>query len=88
MRITYDPEADALYIELRYVQAHDSVDIEEGVTADLDEDGHIIALEVLDASERLTADELGAVKYVRLRPLPDKKLQPARRRLAKPVKTR
>ncbi len=88
MRITYDPDADALYIELRRVQARDSVDIEEGVTADLDEHGHIIALEVLDASERLTADELSAVKYVRLRPLLDKKRQPARRRLAKPVKTR
>jgi uncharacterized protein YuzE len=88
MRITYDPEADALYIELRRVQARDSVDVEKGVTADLDEDGHIIALELLDASERLTPEELGAVKYVRLRPLSDKKRQPARRRLAKPVKTR
>jgi uncharacterized protein YuzE len=88
MKITYDPEGDALYIELRYVQAHDSVDIEEGVTADLDGDGHIIGLEVLDASERLTPDELGAVKYERLKPLLDKKRQPARRRLAKPVKTR
>ena len=47
MRITYDPEGDALYIELRRVRAHDSVDIEEGVTADLDENGQIIGLEVL-----------------------------------------
>jgi uncharacterized protein YuzE len=88
MRITYDPEADALYIELRRVQAHDSTDIEEGVTADLDENGHIIGLEVLDASERLTPVELGAVKYERLKPLLDKKRQPARRRLARPIKTR
>lgn len=73
MRITYDPEGDALYIELRRVRAHDSVDIEEGVTADLDENGHIIGLEVLDASERLTPDELGAVKYERLKPLLDKR---------------
>jgi hypothetical protein len=54
----------------------------------LDEHGHIIGLEVLDASERLTPDELGAVKYEHLRPLLDKKRQPTRRRLARPVKTR
>ncbi len=33
MKITYDPEADALYIELREAQPADSIDIEEGVTA-------------------------------------------------------
>lgn len=53
MRITYDPEVDALYIELRHMPAHDSLDIEEGVTADLDTEGHIIGLEVLDARDRL-----------------------------------
>jgi uncharacterized protein YuzE len=66
MKITYDPEADALYIELRDVRAHDSVDVEEGVTADLDEKGHIIGLEVLDASERLSPDELTSVHYENL----------------------
>jgi uncharacterized protein YuzE len=88
MKITYDPEADALYIILRDIVPTDSTDIEEGVTVELDDDGHIIAIEVLDASERLTPAELGAVKYERLKPLPDKRRQPARRRLAKPVKTR
>jgi uncharacterized protein YuzE len=63
MKITYDPEADALYIELRRVQAFDSVDIEEGVTADLDAEGHIIGLEVLDASERLSPAELKTVEF-------------------------
>jgi uncharacterized protein YuzE len=88
MKITYDPQADALYIILRDIVPTDSTDIEEGVTVELDADGHIVALEVLDASERLTPDELGAVKYERLRPLPNKQPQPTRKRLAKPVKTR
>lgn len=66
MKITYDPEADALYIELRYVQARDAVDVEDGVTVDLDADGHIIALEVLDASKRLTPDELSSIHYENL----------------------
>ncbi len=66
MKITYDPEADALYIELREAQAADSMDIEEGVTVDLDSDGHIIGLEVLDASERLTRQELTNLSYENL----------------------
>ena len=53
MRISYDAQADALYIQLREATADDSRDLEEGVTADLDGDGHIIGLEVLDARERL-----------------------------------
>jgi uncharacterized protein YuzE len=58
MKITYDPQADVLYIELRQVQAHDNVDIEEGVSADLDGEGHVIGFEVLDISKRLTPVEL------------------------------
>jgi uncharacterized protein YuzE len=48
------------------VQAHDSTDIEEGVTADLDAHGHIIGLEVLDPSDRLTAEELSSIHYENL----------------------
>lgn len=66
MKITYDPEADALYIQLREAQHADSVDIEAGVTAELDGQGHIIALEVLDASKRMTPAELASVHYENL----------------------
>lgn len=53
MKISYDPEADAIYIELREGYIEDSTDLEEGVTAMLDRAGHVIGLEVLDARERL-----------------------------------
>ncbi len=65
MKITYDPEGDVLYIELREA-GPDSVDVEEGVTAELDADGHIVALEILDASKRMTPDELANVHYENL----------------------
>ncbi|MBI2849956.1 MAG: DUF2283 domain-containing protein [Chloroflexi bacterium] len=61
MLITYDSEADVLYIELRRVPAEDSSDVEEGVTALLDKDGHIVGLEILDASERLGQEQLRSV---------------------------
>lgn len=66
MRITYDPEADALYIELRHEQAYDNVDIEEGVSADLDKEGHIIGFEILDASKRLKPEELHSINVENL----------------------
>ncbi len=61
MLITYDSEADILYIELRSVPAEDSTDIEEGVTVLLDHEGHITGLEILDASERLGKEQLHSV---------------------------
>jgi uncharacterized protein YuzE len=58
MRIEYSKNVDALYIRLRNAEIADSIDIEEGVTADLDEQGHIVGLEILDASEKLNISEL------------------------------
>ncbi len=66
MRITHDPGADALSIELRPVQPQDSIDLEDGVTADLGAEGHLVGIEVLDASERLGADALASVAIERL----------------------
>ncbi|MBM3926782.1 MAG: DUF2283 domain-containing protein [SAR202 cluster bacterium] len=61
MLITYDRETDVLYIELRQATPTDSKDIEEGVTALLDDKGHIVGLELLDASERLGKEQLHSV---------------------------
>ncbi|OGW07679.1 MAG: hypothetical protein A2W77_08945 [Nitrospinae bacterium RIFCSPLOWO2_12_39_16] len=58
MKIEYSKDVDALYIRFREVKIADSTDIEEGVTIDLDEKGHIVGIEILDASERLALSEL------------------------------
>ena len=58
MRIEYDREVDALYILLKDVKPSDSKDIEEGVTVDLDKQGHIVGIEILDASEKLGMESL------------------------------
>jgi uncharacterized protein YuzE len=68
MKIQYDPQADALYIQLREVMVAHNIDIEEGVTIDFDKDRHIIGVEILDASERLTQEELANVSFERLLP--------------------
>lgn len=58
MKIEYSKSVDALYIKLKNAPVADSRDIEEGVTVDLDENGHIVGLEILDASEKLDISEL------------------------------
>jgi len=58
LRIEYDKEADALYIQLREVRVDDNIDIEEGVTIDLDEEKHIVGIEILDASKKLSLKDL------------------------------
>ncbi|MBI2952891.1 MAG: DUF2283 domain-containing protein [Chloroflexi bacterium] len=75
MKITHDPEVDALYIELKEAKAEDSMDVEEGVIADLDAEGHVIGLEVLDASQRMGGDPLASLTIERL-PLSLKVLGP------------
>ena len=66
MRITYDAEADVLYIELRRATPEDSLDLEDGVTANLDANGHVIGLEFLDARQRLGSDALANASLERL----------------------
>jgi uncharacterized protein YuzE len=58
LRIEYDKEADALYIQLREALVEDNIDIEEGVTVDLDEKRHIVGIEILDASKKLSLEDL------------------------------
>lgn len=58
MRIEYDKEADALYIQLREANVDDNIDIEDGVTVDLDGKKHIVGIEILDASKKLSLKDL------------------------------
>jgi len=58
LKIEYDKQADALYIMLREAQVDDNIDIEEGVTVDLDEKRHIVGLEILDASKKLSLKDI------------------------------
>ena len=58
MKIEYSKQADALYIHLREAPVAESRDVEEGVTLDFDAQGHIVGLEILDASERMGLSSL------------------------------
>lgn len=52
MKITYDPEVDALYI--RFIETTVTTKhLGEGLSADYDAEGHLAGIEVLDAIKRL-----------------------------------
>ncbi|MBV6467454.1 MAG: hypothetical protein PGMFKBFP_02815 [Anaerolineales bacterium] len=61
MKIEYDKEADALYIQLKETRVFDNIDIEDGVTIDIDEKGHIIGIEILDATKKLSRKDLSNI---------------------------
>ncbi len=53
LRMSCDPEADALYLDFRGHEAVDNIDLAPGVTADIDPRGRVLGIEVLHASRRL-----------------------------------
>ncbi|WP_374688657.1 DUF2283 domain-containing protein [Promineifilum sp.] len=51
MKITYDAEVDALYIQ--FIDATVTTELlAEGIAADYDEEGRLAGIEILDALER------------------------------------
>ncbi len=58
MRIEYDREVDALYVRLQEKYVARTIEIEEGLNLDFDENGKLIGLEVLDATERYSLTDI------------------------------
>ncbi len=52
MKITYDREVDALYIQFKETTVT-TKHLAEGIAADYDADGRLAGIEVLDAMKRL-----------------------------------
>jgi uncharacterized protein YuzE len=51
--VKYYPENDVLYVLIQAGEEAKSVEIEPGVTAELDKNGKLIGIEILDASKYL-----------------------------------
>ena len=53
MKVTYDPEADAVFIEIATGDYDESEEVAPNVMLDFDKQGRVLAVEVLTASKVL-----------------------------------
>ena len=58
MEITYDKDADAMYIELCHGKFNRNKKIDDLTILDLDAKGNILGIEFLDVSKRIPPKEL------------------------------
>lgn len=63
MKISYDPQADAIYIHFRSNGQHvaETREVTEDILVDVDEKENIMGLEILFASQQIPAAELASV---------------------------
>ncbi|MCP4683776.1 MAG: DUF2283 domain-containing protein [Desulfobacterales bacterium] len=58
MKIEYDQEVDALYIRIQEKLVSRTKELEDGINLDIDEDGKIIGLEIIGATERYNQKDI------------------------------
>ncbi len=61
MKVSYDKEVDALYIEISTEKLDAVVEIEEGMNIDVSSNGTIVGIELIDASKKIPLDSF--LKY-------------------------
>lgn len=66
MKISYDKEADALYIRLRQGHFAKNKKFDDYTIMDLDEKGNILGIEILEARKRIPAKSLSQVNVKNL----------------------
>jgi uncharacterized protein YuzE len=66
MKITFDKEADAVYIEFIEGEFASNKKIDDNTIIDLNEDGKILGIELLNVSERISKDFLSNISVTNL----------------------
>ena len=56
MKVNYDKEIDAIYIEFSKEKPEGVIEIKEGVNIDITKDGRIVGLELLDATKKVSLE--------------------------------
>lgn len=68
MKITFDKEADAVYIELSSGEFASNKKIDNNTIIDLDEHGNVLGIELLNVSKRIPKDFLSKISVENLVP--------------------
>jgi len=66
MEISFDEQADAMYIEFRKGDFARNKKIDDFTIIDLDEEGNILGIELLDVSKRIPVESLAEVNVKNL----------------------
>ncbi|MBI4309077.1 MAG: DUF2283 domain-containing protein [Candidatus Omnitrophica bacterium] len=59
MKIDFDQQADALYIQFQTSKVKHTVKMRDGILFDIDNKGRLFGIEILDVSQRIPIKELG-----------------------------
>jgi uncharacterized protein YuzE len=62
MKLNYYPETDSLYIDLSEQTSVESREISEGVVLDYDADGHLVGIDIDNASTKVDLRKLTVSK--------------------------
>lgn len=63
MKIEYDPQADALYIQLRQGEIAETVEISKYIYADVGQEGQPLGIEILFVKRHLASEDLTSVTF-------------------------
>ncbi len=63
MKITYDPKADALYIQFQIGKSKSTKKIQDGILVDLDKNGKLFGIEIIGVSERVSLKNLQEISF-------------------------
>ncbi len=63
MKINYDPKVDAVYIDLAKGKYEISRKISDSIVVDVDKKGKVLGIEILDASENISAFDPKNTKF-------------------------
>lgn len=66
MKVYYDAEADAMYIEIDEGTFSKNEKLDDTTILDLDQEGHLLGIEILDVSKRLSQNALSQLREKRI----------------------
>lgn len=58
MKIYYDKQVDALYLQLTELEPDGVIELSEGINLDTASDGKILGIEILEASQKLNLETI------------------------------
>ena len=63
MKVYYDKEVDALYLELGEKKPTGVIELQEGINLDVQDDGKILGIEILDASKKIDLNTFSSCTF-------------------------